>query len=99
MITLYCDPRSRECQQFNEKLNTLSAAHRMVEINSQSPGPVLSCGGRTPTLMDGQECFCGAKEVAQHLESLKSSSGSDMETKDSGESESGDFIEDDWSMG
>jgi hypothetical protein len=67
----------------------------MVEISSQTPGPVLSCGGRTPALLDGQECFCGAKEVQQHLESFRESS--EREKKD--ECESDDFVGDDWSAG
>ena len=97
MITLYCDPRSRECQQFNEKLNSLSPGHRMVEISSRTPGPVLSCSGRTPALLDGQECFCGTKEVSQHLETLKDSSSRKMGA--SGEGEKEGFVGDDWSIG
>ena len=97
MITLYCDPRSKECQSFNESLNELSCSHRMVGAADKAPSAVSTCGGQLPALLDGQECFCGSKEVQQHLSSLREFSP--REKKDAGESETDEFTGDDWSSG
>lgn len=97
MITLYCDPRARECQHFNEALNELSASHRMVGISDKAPGPVKSCGEQLPALLDGEEIFCGSKDVEQHLAGLRDCRP--RQNKDPGESEIDEFMGEDWSSG
>ena len=99
MITLYCDPRSRECQSFNETLNELSVGHRMIGVTDKAPSAVSRCGGQLPALLDGQEICCGARDVQQRLSGLREPSKGKKGEKEGCECEGEGFTGDDWSSG
>ena len=67
MLTLYCRPDSKDCQDVDDTLKDLVIHHRRVDVAGPESLPPLLRTCSLPAMTDGPEVYCGLPQMMRHL--------------------------------